>query len=73
MMMNFPYSEPDPLSEYMDNHLFEKAFPWLFPGGKGGYLSLPGKKSDISIWTEKIEMYQVHVSSCVLFLSRRRN
>ena len=44
-VMRFPYVSPDPVSEYVEHYLFEKAFPWLFPGGIGGFISSPKPKA----------------------------
>jgi hypothetical protein len=37
-IINFPYIHPLPVSEYdTKTGLFSKAFPWLFPGGRGDF------------------------------------
>ena len=36
--IQFPYASPKPINEYEeDNSLFTRAFPWLFPGGRGDF------------------------------------
>jgi len=55
--MDFPYVSPDPICEYTERHLFEKAFPWLFPGGTGGYESIKEPKPNLADWMEKTILY----------------
>jgi hypothetical protein len=36
--INFPHVDPNPVSEHdVNSGLFAKAFPWLFPGGRGDH------------------------------------
>ena len=60
--ITFPYVSPDPTCEYTDTKLMEKAFPWLFPGGTGGYGTLPTPKPKIHEWLEQIQHYKVRQS-----------
>ena len=56
----FPYVSPDPLNEYTENlGLFQKAFPWLFPGGKGDITSKEHSGSSVQIekWIEYLLSY----------------
>jgi Helitron helicase-like domain at N-terminus len=56
--IHFPYVSPDPVCEYSEPRLFEYAFPWLFPGGTGGYMSGPNPKPNISVWLQKMAQYK---------------
>jgi hypothetical protein len=56
--ITFPYVSPDPVSEYTEIYLFEKAFPCLFPGGTGGYGSIPKPKPTLSDWMSKTLLYK---------------
>ena len=57
-VVSWPYVSSDPVREYQsDNFLFERAFPWLFPGGIGGYLSIPLPRPNINIWMERMMRY----------------
>jgi len=56
--MDFPYVSPDPICEYTEPHLFEKAFPWLFPGGSGGYESIKAPRPTLAQWMEKTMLYK---------------
>jgi hypothetical protein len=55
--MQFPYVSAEPVCEYSEPFLMEYAFPWLFPGGTGGYLSGPNPRPDIKVWMQKIMYY----------------
>ena len=37
--INFPYVSEHPINEYSGERLFCKAFPWLFPGGYGDFIT----------------------------------
>jgi hypothetical protein len=37
--------------------LFEYAFPWLFPGGTGGFLSCDNPRPHIKVWLRKMARY----------------
>ena len=56
--MDFPYVSPHPVCEYSEPYLFEKAFPWLFPGGTGGYSSTLGSKPSLAEWMQKTLLYK---------------
>lgn len=56
--ISFPYVSPDPVSEYTEIYLFEKAFPCLFPGGTGGYGSIPKPKPTLSDWMSKTMLFK---------------
>jgi hypothetical protein len=56
-VIRFPYVSAEPVCEYSENHLFEYAFPWLFPGGTGGYLSGPNPKPLLKVWLKKTLQY----------------
>ena len=56
--IHFPYVSPDPICEYTERHIFEKAFPCLFPGGSGGYGSIMNPKPTLGDWMEKIILYK---------------
>ena len=57
-VIQFPYVSSDPVCEYSERHLFEKAFPCLFPGGSGGYGSIRGEKPDLKMWMTKMMLYK---------------
>ena len=52
--IHFPYVSPDPVCEYTERYLFEKAFPWLFPGGIGGYHNVLNPKPTLQDWIKKL-------------------
>jgi hypothetical protein len=56
-VIRFPYVSAEPVCEYSENHLFEYAFPWLFPGGTGGYMSGPNPKPLLKDWLKKTLQY----------------
>jgi hypothetical protein len=56
--IDFPFVSPDPVSEYTEQYLFEKAFPWLFPGGCGGYDSMKNPKPTLAEWMRKTILYE---------------
>jgi hypothetical protein len=56
--MQFPYVGPDPICEYTERYLFEKAFPCLFPGGIGGYGSMKSPMPKLQEWLAKIMLYK---------------
>ena len=57
--INFPYIDPKPISEYDTNSaLFTKAFPWLFPGGRGDFHQFRNKKLTISQWVKNLVLYE---------------
>jgi hypothetical protein len=56
--IHFPYVSPEPVCEYTETYLFEYAFPWLFPGGTGGYMSGPNPKPKLREWLRKMAMYK---------------
>ena len=56
--IHFPYVSPEPISEYNEKNLFAYAFPWLFPGGTGGYLSGPNPKPHLKDWLKKMSHYK---------------
>ena len=58
--MSFPYVSPDPVNEYQENlGLFRKAFPWLFPGGRGDITSREHYGSNLTIdkWMQHLLLY----------------
>ena len=56
--IDFPFVSAQPVCEYAnDTFLFERAFPWLFPGGTGGYNALPAPKPDLAKWMERTIRY----------------
>lgn len=56
-----PTCDPYALDEYSDIQLFALAFPWLFPGGVGGYILKKGEKRkhnlNLEDWTNYIIRY----------------
>jgi hypothetical protein len=57
--INFPYTDPTPVSEYDTNSgLFPKAFPWLFPGGRGDFHQFRPKKITITEWVKNLVLYE---------------
>ena len=57
--INFPYINPTPVSEYDTNSgLFPKAFPWLFPGGRGDFNQFRNTKLTISDWAKNLVLYE---------------
>jgi hypothetical protein len=48
--IRFPYVSAEPVCEYSEKHLMEYAFPWLFPGGSGGYMSGPNPHPRLKDW-----------------------
>jgi translation initiation factor 2 beta subunit (eIF-2beta)/eIF-5 len=57
-VIRFPYVSSEPICEYSEKHLFEYAFPWLFPGGTGGYMSGPNPKPLLKDWLKKMTQYK---------------
>jgi hypothetical protein len=57
-VIHFPFVSPDPVCEYSEKFFFEYAFPWLFPGGTGGYLSGPNPKPLLRDWMRKMLLYK---------------
>jgi Helitron helicase-like domain at N-terminus len=55
--IQFPYVSSEPVCEYSEPYLMECAFPWLFPGGSGGFLSGPNPRPDIKVWMQKMLLY----------------
>jgi hypothetical protein len=56
--MDFPYVSPEPICEWSDKRIFEKAFPCLFPGGVGGYWASNTKdKPNLGEWMAKTLLY----------------
>lgn len=56
--IHFPYVSPDPVCEYSELYLMEYAFPWLFPGGTGGYMSGRNPKPRLKDWLKRITLYK---------------
>ena len=57
--INFPYIDPTPVNEYdTNNGLFLKAFPWLFPGGRGDFHQFRTEKLNISDWAKNLLLYE---------------
>ena len=56
--IDFPYVSPEPISEFSERFLFEKAFPWLFPGGVGGYHTIMSPVPTLSVWMSKTLLYE---------------
>lgn len=57
--INFPYINPTPVSEYdTNNGLFCKAFPWLFPGGRGDFNQFRNTKVTVSDWAKNLVLYE---------------
>jgi hypothetical protein len=57
--INFPYTDPTPVSEYdTSSGLFPKAFPWLFPGGRGDYHQFRSKKLTVNDWVKNLVLYE---------------
>jgi hypothetical protein len=57
--INFPYVNPKPVSEYdTQNGLFAKAFPWLFPGGRGDFYQFRNNKLSVSEWVKNLVLYE---------------
>jgi hypothetical protein len=55
--IHFPYVSPQPICEYTERFIFEKAFPWLFPGGVGGFHSIMSPQPTLSDWMAKTILY----------------
>jgi Helitron helicase-like domain at N-terminus len=55
--VHFPYVSPDPVCEYSEMYLMEYAFPWLFPGGSGGYMSGRNPKPNLKVWLKMMTLY----------------
>jgi Helitron helicase-like domain at N-terminus len=55
--IEFPYVSSEPVSEYNEPFLMEYAFPWLFPGGTGGFMSGPNPRPGIKDWMKKTMLY----------------
>ena len=51
----WPSISPEPVSEYTD-HVFTKAYPWLFPGGVGDFMDSRSMKVSCQDWA-KIMFY----------------
>ena len=45
------------MSEYSERFLFEKAFPWLFPGGVGGFDPMVKANLTLSDWMRWILLF----------------
>lgn len=56
--IDFPFVSCDPICEYTERFLFEKAFPCLFPGGTGGYGSIKEPKPKLNEWMMKTMLYK---------------
>lgn len=56
--IHFPYVSAEPVCEFDEKHLFEYAFPWLFPGGHGGYMSGPNPKPLLKDWLKIMSQYK---------------
>jgi hypothetical protein len=57
--INFPYTDPKPVSEYDTNSgLFPKAFPWLFPGGRGDFYQFRKTKLTVTDWVKNLVLYE---------------
>jgi hypothetical protein len=57
--INFPYVSQTPVSEYDTNSgLFSKAFPWLFPGGRGDFHQFRDTKLTVSDWAKNLLLYE---------------
>jgi hypothetical protein len=56
--MNFPYVSPEPICEWTERKIFEKAFPWLFPGGVGGFGKSLIIKQNLADWMAKTLLYE---------------
>jgi hypothetical protein len=56
--MNFPFVSPEPVCEYRERFLFEKAFPCLFPGGTGGFGSIRDPAPKLADWMAKTMLYK---------------
>ena len=56
--IDFPYVSPEPICEYTERSLFERAFPCLFPGGIGGYSHQSNSKLSLADWIEKTMLYK---------------
>jgi hypothetical protein len=56
-VIHFPYVSPEPVSEYSETYLMEYAFPWLFPGGTGGYMSGKAPLPKLKDWLKKMMLY----------------
>ena len=56
--IDWPYTSDQAISEYSSTeHLFPKAFPWLFPGGYGDFAAYQEDKITIAEWCEKLLHY----------------
>jgi hypothetical protein len=57
--LNWPYVSEKAVSEYdKHQHLFCKAFPWLFPGGVGDYSQYREEKLTPSEWARRMVLYK---------------
>jgi hypothetical protein len=48
--IQWPYVYPNAVREFTDQDLFPKAFPWLFPGGTGGFKQYRECQIDLNDW-----------------------
>ena len=56
--IDFPYVSEVPVSEYDTTiKLFCKAFPWLYPGGRGDFNDYSEFDEDIDTWMERLLYY----------------
>ena len=57
--IEWPYVSQKAVSEYGDDiNLFPKAFPWLFPGGIGGFHQQFIEKVDVDTWARRMMTYK---------------
>jgi hypothetical protein len=57
--INFPHMDPNPVSECdVNSGLFAKAFPWLFPGGRGDYHQFRNTKLTVGDWAKNPVLHE---------------
>ena len=79
--MEWPSISSQPFCEYKEEHLFCKAFPWLFPGGYGDYNETRIKQVHAGDWAQQMLYYydgrfardKIWCFFALNYCSRRRN
>jgi hypothetical protein len=56
--IQWPYVHPNAVCEFTDKDLFPKAFPWLFPGGTGGFKQYRECHIDLNDWIHILMRYE---------------
>ena len=56
--MDWPFVSTEAVSEYGGTEIFPRAFPWLFPGGRGDFNQYKQKNIDIADWVLILLRYE---------------